>query len=282
MKRKIIAVLLCALVGFAGAEERQKDTVAVPMFGGADTETARVIADLFGTKLVARNLFRVLTRTNIDAIAAETKYQLSGNTSDEDAVSLGKQLNAKYVVAGNLTTLGSLKVLYVQLLNVETGEIISGSEKKFAKIEEAYDYVEDLVGIMVAKLTGESYVTTDDKKFDKDKLLGEYRFNRTVMIASRVTWIAALAGVAVGGMILTDRGTRPTSEYLQDPLFAIPAACTIVAVGAGVSDVIFSLKTAASRKELDQRGIKYAFVPGYFAPGGGFTFAPTLSIGISY
>ena len=43
------------------------------------------------------------------------------------------------------------------------------------------------------------------------------------------------AGVAVGGMILTDRGTRPASEYLQDPLFAIPAACTIVAVGAGVS-----------------------------------------------
>lgn len=73
------------------------------MFGGAATETARVISALFGTRLVARNLFRGLTRTNIDELAAETEYQMSGNTSDEDAVSLGKQLNAKYVIAGTVS-----------------------------------------------------------------------------------------------------------------------------------------------------------------------------------
>jgi TolB-like protein len=278
---KKIVFMLFLVTAFLGFAEQTKETVAVPMFAGSDTETSKVLADLFGTKLVARNLFRVLTRTNIEALTKETDYQMSGNTSDEEAVSIGKQLNAKYVVAGNLTTLGTLKVLYVQLINVETGEIISGSEKKFTRIEDAYDYVDDLVGIMVSKLTGEKYVTTDDIKFDKDKYLAQYRFSRNMMIGSRVTWITALVVTGVSGMILTDRGTRPASEYLKDPLFAVPAAGTIIMAGAIVSDVVFTLRTNSLKKELDRRGIKYAFLPGFQLVAGNEVFSPSMVVSLS-
>lgn len=279
MKKLVPLFILFATLAFAA---ETKETVAVPMFAGTDTETSKVISDLFGTKLVARNVFRVLTRTNIETLTKETDYQMSGNTSDDDAVSLGKQLNAKYVVAGSLTTLGSLKVLYVQLINVETGEIISGSEKKFTQIEEAYDYVEDLVGIMVSKLTGENYVTTDDKKFDKNKLLSQYSFSKNMMIGSRITWITALGVTAVSGMILTDRGTRPASEYLKDPLFAIPAASTMIMAGAFVSDLVFTARTGTLKNELESRGIKYAFLPGFQLAAGAGSFAPSLVMSLSY
>ncbi len=279
--KKLVPIFFFMLT-FALYAADVKETVAVPLFQGTDVETSKVISDLFGTKLVARNLFRVLTRTNIEELTKETNYQMSGNTSDDSAVSLGKQLNAKYIVAGNLTSLGNLKVLYVQLINVETGEIISGSEKKFTQIEEAYDYVEDLVGIMVSKLTGETYVTTDDKKFDKDKLLAQYKFSRNMMIGSRITWIAALGVTVVGGMILTDRGTRPPSEYLKDPLFSVPAASTMVMAGAFVSDVVFTMRTSTIKKELEVRGIKYAFVPGIQLAGGNASFAPSMVVILSY
>lgn len=283
-KLMLCALMLAALACWA---EEPKETVAVPMFGGTDTETCKVISDLFSTKLASKGLFRVLTRTNIDAIAKEADYQLSGNTSDEDAVALGKQLNAKYIVAGQLTTLGTLKVLYVQLLNVETAEVISGSEKKFTEIEEAYDYVDDLVGIMVSKLTGEKYETTDEKKFDRNKLLAQYRFSRNMMIGSRVTWISAIAVAGVSGMILTDRGTRPASEFLSDPLFAVPAASSMIAGAAIVSDIVFTLRTGALKKEMDSRGIKYAIAPALVPVGdassdAGFRLAPSIKFGLSY
>lgn len=262
--------------------EQVKETVAVPLFSGSDTETSKVISDLFGTKLVATNMFRVLTRTNIDAITTETDYQMSGSTSDENAISLGKQLNATYVIAGNLTTLGTLTILYVQLINVETGEIISGSEKKFTQIEDAYDYVEDLVGIMVSKLNGKTYITTDDKKFDKNKMLGQYRFSRNMMIGSRVTWISAACVTAVSGMILTDRGTVSPSVYMKDPLFAIPATSAMVMGGAFVSDVIFSLRTQSIKKELDRVGIKYAFLPGFQLTGRDAVCSPAVVVTLSY
>jgi len=277
--KKLALLFFFMLASFAFAAET-KETVAVPMFAGTDTETSKVISDLFGTKLVARNVFRVLTRTNIETLTKETDYQMSGNTSDDDAVSLGKQLNAKYVVAGSLTTLGTLKVLYVQLINVETGEIISGSEKKFTQIEEAYDYVEDLVGIMVSKLTGENYVTTDDKKFDKDKLLSQYSFSKKMMIGSRITWITALGVTAVSGMILTDRGTKSPSEYLKDPLFALPAASSMIMAGAFVSDLAFTARTGKLKKELESRGIKYALLPGIWYTDD--SFAPSLVVNLSY
>lgn len=238
-----------------------KETVAIPAFSGADTETAKMLSDLFGTRLAARSMFRVLTRTNIDAVLNETKWQMSGYTSDEDAVSLGKQLNAKYIVVGRLTVLGSLHVLYVQLIDVESAEIISGAERKFRSMEESYDQVEDLVGLMVAQITGNTWVTSDVKNFDRDKMLAQYRFDRRFQIASRITWITSGTVCVLSGAVLTRGGKATNAELMEHPLFFIPVVSASVGVGAFISDVIFSLRVNKDKKVLDSAGIQYAFVP---------------------
>ncbi len=282
LKRYALLVFIFSilfLVSQNSMAQQSKKVVAIPMFSGTDSETAKVLSDLFGTKLAAKNAFRVLTRTNIDKLMEEIQYQQSGLTSNDDAVSLGKQLNANYIVYGNLTTLGKLQVLYVQLINVETGEIVSGSEKKFEKIEDAYDYIDDLVGILVGKITGEKYDTVDERKFDKDKLLSAYKFNKTMVLVSRVTWITGLSVAVIGGMIATDRGAKTdvTAESM-----VVPALGSIVFVGGLVSDIVFSIRGAGLRKEMDQRNIKYAFVPSFNYTGGKIQTSASMLVSFQY
>lgn len=263
MKRSVImTILLCSFLALVNAQTNQTlETVAIPMFSGSDTDTARVLSDLFGTRLVNRNVFRVLTRTNVDSLIAEMNYQMSGYTNEEDAVSLGKQLNAQYVIQGNLTTLGTLHVLYVQLIDVETAQIISGSETRFTKIEDAYDYVDDLVGQMVSRMTGDTFVSTDEIKFDRETLQARYRFDKDGQLISRITWISGVVVTGLSGMILTERGTRPVDEFMKDPLFAIPAAASMIALGGIVGDLIFSFRVGNDRREMDSRDIQYAIIP---------------------
>ena len=58
MKRSVImTILLCSFLALVNAQTNQTlETVAIPMFSGSDTDTARVLSDLFGTRLVNRNV----------------------------------------------------------------------------------------------------------------------------------------------------------------------------------------------------------------------------------
>jgi hypothetical protein len=67
----------------------------------------------------------------------EQRFQYtSGLTDPDNAVSLGHQLGAKYIIAGNIAQLGDKNLLVVGIINTETLEEIAGDIQTFTKIEE--------------------------------------------------------------------------------------------------------------------------------------------------
>jgi TolB-like protein len=81
-----------------------------------------VIEELSGA-LVMNNKVTVIERRSLDLIRKEMNLQLSGDVSDESAMSIGKQLGAQAIVTGSLTNLGDVYRFRVKIINVETARI---------------------------------------------------------------------------------------------------------------------------------------------------------------
>jgi TolB-like protein len=76
------------------------------------------------TSVVQSRKLRVIDRSNQDLIYEEQNFQLSGNVSDESAVSIGKQLGIHYIVLCWISGEMSGRRVNLRVLNVETTQII--------------------------------------------------------------------------------------------------------------------------------------------------------------
>ena len=92
----------------------------------ADAEAA---TEFLRTALVNIDKFRVLDRAKMEIILKEQEFQLTGCTSTNCIVQMGRILNMQYMVSGSYGTLMDEFYISVHIINVETGEIVfSGSE----------------------------------------------------------------------------------------------------------------------------------------------------------
>jgi TolB-like protein len=81
-----------------------------------------VIEELSGA-LVMNKKVTVIERRSLDLIRNEMNLHLSGDVSDESAMSIGKQLGAQGIVTGSLTNLGNVYRFRIKVINVETARI---------------------------------------------------------------------------------------------------------------------------------------------------------------
>jgi TolB-like protein len=86
-----------------------------------------VVDQMTASVIQARNL-KVVDRSNQTLINAEQQFQMSGNVSDASAVSIGRQLGAKYVVLCWISGVSSRRRLNLSVLSIETGEVIDQSD----------------------------------------------------------------------------------------------------------------------------------------------------------
>jgi hypothetical protein len=82
-----------------------------------------VIAEL-STVLINAEGISLVDRQNREVLEAEQRFQLSGAVDDESAVSIGHLLGVDTLVMCSITGSGSLRRLVVQMLSVETGELV--------------------------------------------------------------------------------------------------------------------------------------------------------------
>jgi TolB-like protein len=80
--------------------------------------TARVRSELFNTYK-----FNVLEREDMGQLLNEQSLQQTGVTSDENLAQLGKLLNVKYIVGGNISKIGQYYSVTLKMIDVETGKI---------------------------------------------------------------------------------------------------------------------------------------------------------------
>jgi len=119
-------------------EKINSGTLAVIPFAGGNGQDGETIAELFSFDQTINKVFTPIPRTSITAaMRQERKFQLSTGMTDPDSViALGKELGARYVIAGNITRLGDKNLLVISILNTETLEQIAGDILLYQNIEE--------------------------------------------------------------------------------------------------------------------------------------------------
>jgi formylglycine-generating enzyme required for sulfatase activity/TolB-like protein len=133
---------------------KEKETLAILPFTGAQGEDGETIAELFSFQKDLTALFNPVLRTSIThAIRNEQGFQMTSGMTDPDTIAaLGKQLGAKYVVSGTITQLGDQNLLVIAILHTEDLRQIAGDIQTYRTIEEIDGKLADMVQNLAAAI----------------------------------------------------------------------------------------------------------------------------------
>jgi TolB-like protein len=109
----------------------RNSTIAVLSVSSNNTELATFAVDELEYQLVLAKQFTVVDRITLDKIRAEQEFQLSGDVSDQSAVSIGNMLGASIVITGSISGSGSTQRLTLKALDVKTAQIITMAREQF-------------------------------------------------------------------------------------------------------------------------------------------------------
>ncbi len=139
-----IGMIFTALIAFTtvawGQEEEEegmKPRIAVLDFvpSSVPKGIAASVTDMLSTELVNSKLFEVVERMQVAKILDELGFQKTGITDSGTAAELGKLLNIKKVVIGNVGKLGQDLVVTMKIVDVQKADILV-AEKEVAKGED--------------------------------------------------------------------------------------------------------------------------------------------------
>jgi hypothetical protein len=90
---------------------------------GVSMSDASSITDILRSAMVNSHEFTVLERENMKSILAEQQFQSTGCTDQKCIVKMGKLLNVKKMIYGNISKVGRIYYTVVNVVDVETGKI---------------------------------------------------------------------------------------------------------------------------------------------------------------
>ncbi|MDR0636000.1 MAG: hypothetical protein LBF87_02855 [Treponema sp.] len=138
---------------------RSESTLAIlPFTGAQEAEQGETIAELFSFNKDLNSAFTLIPRTSINiAIRNEQGFQMTSSMTDPDtSAALGKQLGAKYVLAGAITRLGNENLLIISILHVEDLRQIAGDLQTYGTIEEIRGKLPNMARNIVNALIADS------------------------------------------------------------------------------------------------------------------------------
>lgn len=109
MKRWIILVLMVFLAAVAYAKKPRLAIIDFQYKAGSATGSWSVgqgMADMLATSLFKSGKFDVMERSKLESVLEEQKLQMSGITTPESAVKVGKILGLQYIVIGSVNQFG--------------------------------------------------------------------------------------------------------------------------------------------------------------------------------
>ena len=123
-----------------------------------------IVSDFLRTSLVQGGYFRVIDRTNMERILSEHSFQMTGCTDQSCAIEIGKLLNAEYMAIGSYSKIEGTLFITVNVVSVETAQIVMSERKQFKKIGN----VEKIVNGFANKIAKDIY---KEKIYEFTKLL---------------------------------------------------------------------------------------------------------------
>jgi curli biogenesis system outer membrane secretion channel CsgG len=82
------------------------------------------VTEFFRSGIVKSEKVNLIDRKNMEQILNEQKFQMSGCTSEDCAVEMGKILNANEMVIGDIGKLGDRYIISISLVDIENGKIV--------------------------------------------------------------------------------------------------------------------------------------------------------------
>ena len=110
---------------------------------------ARTATYLLESKLGNSPLVELVERNQIKKVLDELAYQQTGLTAN-NAIQVGQQLNAEYILIGSINKLGNLVIITVKLVNVETARIEGSREVQCANA--TIETISDMITILAPTL----------------------------------------------------------------------------------------------------------------------------------
>ncbi|MDH3976032.1 MAG: VWA domain-containing protein [Deltaproteobacteria bacterium] len=126
--KKLFDMAVSQLIDYSALSISPDTPVALFPFSMKDKSLAGN-AEYLGEQLLfslsTNKSFKVLERKDIQAVIDETKFQLSGFVPEKEAVEAGKLAGAKIIIRGNIYSGKKNYEIFLKLLRVETGEVLS-------------------------------------------------------------------------------------------------------------------------------------------------------------
>ncbi len=110
-------------------ETHLRTTIAILDFEvvGISAQEARVLTNRLGTYVVQVGRWQVIERREMEEILREQDFQLTGCTSNECAVEIGRLLGCQRMLAGSIGKIESTYHVDMRVIDVETGGILRTS-----------------------------------------------------------------------------------------------------------------------------------------------------------
>jgi TolB-like protein len=106
-------------------------TVAILSILSDSPSLSENVIDEIELDLVDSRKFTVVDRRRLADIRKEQNFQLSGDVSDDSAVSIGHILGANIVIVGSITATATSGRVTLRALDVKTGEVIAIASGQF-------------------------------------------------------------------------------------------------------------------------------------------------------
>jgi len=94
---------------------------------GISKVEASVLTDRLRSELVNASEYVVVDRKNMEQILEEHRFQLSGCTSNQCAIEVGRILGVQYMLTGSIGKLDDIYTIQLQILDVESSEIVQSA-----------------------------------------------------------------------------------------------------------------------------------------------------------
>ncbi|OIO03408.1 hypothetical protein AUJ67_01195 [Candidatus Desantisbacteria bacterium CG1_02_49_89] len=103
---------------------------------GISKGTVMALSDYLRAQLFNSQRFTLVTRENMEQILEEQQFQLSGCTSQECIIQVGKLLNVCKMFAGSVGKVGATYVIALKIIDVESGRVEKIETEECPRCEE--------------------------------------------------------------------------------------------------------------------------------------------------
>ena len=147
----LMVLLMVPVVAFS-EERSERPVVSVMNFAtsGISDSDAVVVVDYLSSIVVNMGTFRVIDRTQREAVLREIEFSYSNSTDENRQIEMGKLLAATYIITGSIGKLEDRFLVNVKLIDVQSGETLKTYSGKYDALSELIDDSEhQMAGFLV-------------------------------------------------------------------------------------------------------------------------------------